>query len=64
MAERFHFLKYGLALVLMFVGGKMLIADWWHVPTWLSLSVIGAVVLGSIIVSLLATKTVNLEKYE
>jgi tellurite resistance protein TerC len=56
MAERFHFLKYGLALVLIFVGGKMLIVDWWHVPTMLSLLVIGVIVAGSVVVSLLVTK--------
>jgi len=55
MAERFHFLKYGLALVLIFVGGKMLIVDWWHVPTLLSLSVIAVIVGGSIVISLLVT---------
>jgi tellurite resistance protein TerC len=56
MAERFHFLKYGLALVLIFVGGKMLIVDWWHVPTSLSLLVIGVIVGGAVAVSLLVTK--------
>lgn len=56
MAERFHFLKYGLALVLIFVGGKMLIVNWWHVPTSLSLLVIGAIVAGSVGISLLVTK--------
>lgn len=56
MAERFHFLKYGLALVLIFVGGKMLIVEWWHVPTLLSLLVIGAIVGGSILVSLVVTR--------
>lgn len=56
MAERFHFLKYGLALILIFVGGKMLIVEWWHVPTALSLLVIGSIVAGSVVVSLLVTK--------
>jgi len=56
MAERFHFLKYGLALVLMFVGGKMLVAEWWHVPTMISLLVIAAIVAGSMIISLLVTR--------
>jgi tellurite resistance protein TerC len=56
MAERFHFLKYGLALVLIFVGGKMLIADWWHVPTALSLLVIAVIVAGAVGVSLMVTR--------
>jgi len=57
MAERFHFLKYGLALVLMFVGGKMLVVDWFHVPTLISLLVIGLIVAGSILISLMVTKS-------
>jgi tellurite resistance protein TerC len=56
MAERFHLLKFGLALVLMFVGGKMLLADWWHVPTMASLAVIAVIVAGSVALSLLVTK--------
>jgi len=56
MAERFHFLKYGLALVLMFVGAKMLLAGWIHIPTIVSLAVIAAIVLGSVLISLLATR--------
>ena len=56
MAERFHLLKFGLALVLIFVGAKMLLAEWWHVPTGLSLAIIGAIVAGSIGLSLLMTK--------
>ncbi len=56
MAERFHFLKYGLAMILVFVGVKMLLADWWHVSTSGSLMVIAVIVLGSILVSLMATR--------
>jgi tellurite resistance protein TerC len=41
MADRFHLLKFGLAFVLMFVGIKMLIVEWMHVPTNISLMVIG-----------------------
>ena len=56
MADRFHFLKYGLALVLLFVGAKMLLADWIHVPTIVSLMVIAAIVLGAVLLSLVVTK--------
>lgn len=55
MADRFHLLKFGLAFVLMFVGLKMLIVEWMHVPTNISLMVIG-LVLGSSIVASLLTK--------
>lgn len=56
MAARFHLLKFGLALVLMFVGIKMLIVDWFKVPVAISLAVILAVLGTSILLSLIATK--------
>jgi tellurite resistance protein TerC len=40
MLDRFHYLSYGLAVILAFVGGKMLLSDVWHMPTWVSLAVI------------------------
>ncbi len=56
MAARFHLLKYGLAVVLMFVGVKMLIVDWFKIPVAVSLGVIIAVLGTSIMLSLLATR--------
>ena len=56
MADRFHLLKFGLAFVLMFVGIKMLIVKWVHVPTNISLIVIGTLLTSSIIASLIATR--------
>lgn len=56
MAERFHLLKYGLAVVLMFVGTKMLIVDWFKIPVAVSLGVIIAVLGTSMMLSLLATR--------
>nr|WP_183405842.1 TerC family protein [Herbaspirillum sp. SJZ102] len=55
-AERFHLLKYGLALVLLFVGVKMLAAYWFHIPVVWSLAVVGAILLVSIILSLLLSR--------
>ncbi|ACB36407.1 Integral membrane protein TerC [Leptothrix cholodnii SP-6] len=52
MAERFHLLKYGLALVLVFIGGKMLVAPWFHMPVQWSLAIVGAVILASVLLSL------------
>jgi len=54
---RFAYLKYGLAAILVFVGGKMLASDWVKVDIWLSLLVIGLLVGGSIVVSLLRTRS-------
>src|SRR4051812_33479326 len=53
MMDKFHYLKYGLALVLMFVGAKMLLASVYKIPIWASLAVIGALLAGSVIASLL-----------
>lgn len=59
MADRFHLLKFGLAFLLMFIGGKMLSAYWYHVPTLISLLVIGVILSVSVIASLLTTKPVD-----
>lgn len=56
MANRFHLLKFGLAFVLMFVGTKMLVVKWIHVPTNVSLLVIGGILASSVIASLIATR--------
>ena len=52
MAERFHLLKYGLALVLVFIGGKMLLMPWFHMPVQWSLLIVGSIILISVILSL------------
>ena len=39
---RFHYLKYGLGLVLAFVGAKMVVSGWFKVPIGVSLGVIVA----------------------
>ena len=57
MADRFHLLKYGLAIVLMVIGGKMLVAPWWHVPIQWSLTTVGGIILISVVLSLTLTKS-------
>ncbi len=49
----FRFLHYGLAVVLVFVGVKMLISEFYKVPILASLGVIGVVILVSIIASII-----------
>lgn len=56
VADRFHLLKYGLAMVLTFIGGKMLIAPWYHVPVTASLTIVAVLIGASIAASLLATR--------
>jgi tellurite resistance protein TerC len=53
VVHRFVYLKYALSLVLVFVGGKMMLVDVLKVPTVVSLSVIAALIGGSIALSLL-----------
>ena len=51
--DRFHYLKVGLAFVLTFVGVKMLTVDIYKIPITVSLTIIVALIGGSIVTSLL-----------
>jgi len=52
MGERFSLLKYGLALVLGFIGTKMLLIDLVEIPVLVSLGVVAAIIAGAIVLSL------------
>lgn len=52
MADRFSLLKYGLALVLVFIGAKMLLIDLYKIPVLFSLGVVAAIITVSIVLSL------------
>jgi tellurite resistance protein TerC len=52
MLDRFVFLKTGVAFILVFVGLKMLVSAWVHLPTLISLAVIVTTLVISVIVSL------------
>jgi tellurite resistance protein TerC len=54
--HKFHYLKLGLSVVLVFVGAKMLLTDVYKVPIGLSLGVIALVLLLSVIASLVFPK--------
>jgi tellurite resistance protein TerC len=56
IADRFHLLKYGLALVLCFIGLKMLLLPWLHIPVHISLSVVAALIAGSVAASMYVTR--------
>lgn len=57
VVEKFHYLKIGLAIVLTFIGVKMLIvAVHIHIPIWFSLAFVAVVLLSSIVASLLWAK--------
>ncbi|MGH9248536.1 MAG: TerC family protein [Acidimicrobiales bacterium] len=48
LRDRFRYLQQGLAVILAFVGVKMIIAEWYHIDTFVSLGVIAAVLTVSI----------------
>lgn len=56
VADRFHLLKYGLALVLVFIGTKMLIVDLYKIPVLLALGVVATIIVVSVILSLVTTR--------
>ena len=56
MNERFHLLKYGLAMVLVFVGAKMLVVDFYKVPIGLALGIVALILSSSVAASLYATR--------
>ena len=53
VVDKFHLLRYGLAVILAFVGIKMLLADIIHVPIGVSLGVILFVLAASVALSLM-----------
>jgi tellurite resistance protein TerC len=52
MLDRFVYLKPGVAFILVFVGLKMTLSGWFHIPTSLSLGVIVATLATAVILSL------------
>jgi tellurite resistance protein TerC len=56
MAGKFRYLNVGLAVILAFVGVKMLLSEVYHLPTWASLTVIVVVLTVTIVASLRADR--------
>ena len=52
MADRFHLLPYGLALVLVFIGGKMLVMGIYKIPVLVALAVVAAIIGTTVVLSL------------
>jgi len=55
MRDRFQYLQTGLGVILAFVGIKMTLSYWWHMPIAISLSVIAMILAVSIFASLRST---------
>ncbi len=53
MADRFHLLPYGLALVLMFIGAKMLLIDVYKIPVLYALLMVALIIGTTVVLSLL-----------
>lgn len=52
----FDKLPYGLAIILSFIGVKMLISPWFHIPSPVSLGIVGGILLISVILSIVLSK--------
>lgn len=50
-AERFSMLKYGLSVILVFIGVKMLIVDFYHIPVAISLGVVGGILAVTLLIN-------------
>jgi len=53
MMELFHYLHYGLSLVLIFVGGKMLVSHYYTIPTEIALGTVAGILVISVVASML-----------
>ncbi|MDX1634968.1 MAG: TerC family protein [Marinobacter sp.] len=63
--HRFHYLKYGLSLVLMVVGTKMILNAWFGekvIPTEIALLITAVLIGGSMAISLIKTRGTSLEE--
>lgn len=57
MRDRFQYLQTGLGVILAFVGVKMTLSYWWHMPIAISLSIIGLILAVSIVASIKSEST-------
>ncbi len=59
MMELFHYLHYGLSLVLIFVGGKMLVSHYYQIPTELALGIVAGILIISVVASMVHPRKVK-----
>lgn len=62
LADRFHLLAYGLALVLVFIGSKMLLIDLYKIPIGIALATTAGIIALSMVASLVATRKPKLAR--
>ena len=56
LMRMFHYLHYGLSVILIFIGGKLMISEFYVIPMGISLGIVGSVLLLSAVLSLLLPK--------
>jgi tellurite resistance protein TerC len=59
MMQAFHYLHYGLSLVLIFIGAKMLTAKFYPIPTLAALGIVAGVLMISVVASMVKPKEVD-----
>jgi tellurite resistance protein TerC len=57
--ERFHHLSLALGGILIFVGTKMAVSHWYHLNTYVSLAVIGLMLLAAVLLSMRRTRRIE-----
>ena len=62
MASRFHLLAYGLALVLVFIGGKMLLVDLYKIPIGVALMVTAGLIVASVVASMVSSRNTEADR--
>lgn len=60
ISKHLRFLNYGLGIILAFIGGKMLAADFYHIDTNISLAIVMGLLTGTVMLSLLMPKAKEL----
>jgi tellurite resistance protein TerC len=61
MMEVFHYLHYGLAIILAFIGVKMVLSEVFKIPIGIALGVVAAVLAVSVLASVIKKKPVETE---
>lgn len=52
IVDKFHYLKYGLSVILSFIGLKMLLNHWLHLPSWITLGIVVSILGLSVVASM------------
>lgn len=63
IVDKFYYLKYALAVILVYVGAKMLLAEVLTIPTGVSLSVIGVTLVLAAIASMVRERSIHSQQH-